>query len=434
MCWDTKIETMDRSSLENLQLSLLQTTVQRAQQAPYYAELFKKERIVPASIKSLDDLRRIPFITKDDLRDQYPYGFLAVPRDKIVRMHSSSGSTGKPTVIFHTMQDIREWSGLIARCMYMSGVRESDVFQNMTGYGLFTGGLGFHYGAEELGAMVIPVGAGNTKRQIMLMREFETSVIHIIPSYALHFIKSLQEAGIDPRREFKLRIAYLGAEPHSDETRLRVEAALGVQAFNSYGLSEMNGPGVAFECTKKHGMHVWEDNFLIEIINPITLEPVKEGEDGEIVFTTLKREGMPLLRYRSKDIAAVITEPCPCGRTHRRLTRIKGRTDDMLIVKGVNMYPVQIEKTLMAIPQVGSNYLIQLDHKDFNDHMIVKVEVQAEMFHGDLKELQVLRKTITENLRSELLVTPEVELVEPGTLPQSEGKAVRVVDNRKQWG
>jgi phenylacetate-CoA ligase len=250
----------------------------------------------------------------------------------------------------------------------------------------------------------------------------------------LHFIKSLQDEGIDPKSEFKLRIAYLGAEPHSDETRLRVEAALGVQAFNSYGLSEMNGPGVAFECTQKHGMHVWEDNFLIEIINPTTLEPVKEGEVGEIVFTTLKREGMPLLRYRSKDIAAVITEPCPCGRTHRRLSRIKGRTDDMLIVKGVNMYPVQIEKTLMAIPQVGSNYLIQLDHKDFNDHMIVKVEVRAEMFHGDLKELQVLRKIITENLRSELLVTPEVELVEPGTLPRSEGKAVRVVDNRKQWG
>jgi len=434
MYWNTEAETLSRSSLDKQQVELLQKTIGRAQQAPYYAELLKKEHITPDSITSLDDLRRIPFITKDDLRDQYPYGFLAVSRDRIVRMHSSSGTSGQPTVIFHTMQDIREWSNLIARCMYMTGVRESDVFQNMTGYGLFTGGLGFHYGAEQLGAMVIPVGAGNTKRQIMLMREFDTSVIHIIPSYALHFIKSLQEAGIDPRREFKLRMAYLGAEPHSDETRKRVEAALGVEAFNSYGLSEMNGPGVAFECTEKNGMHIWEDNFLIELINPKTLEPVKEGEDGEIVFTTLKREGMPLLRYRSKDIAAVITEPCPCGRTHRRISRIKGRTDDMLIVKGVNMYPVQIEKTLMAIPQVGSNYLIQLEHKDFNDHMIVKVEVKGEMFHGDFKELQALRKTITESLRSELLVTPEVDLVEPGTLPLSEGKAVRVIDNRKQWG
>ena len=434
MFWDKNNETLDRGSLEKLQLSLLQQTVERAQQAPFYADVFSKNGITAAGIKSLDDLRRIPFITKDDLREHYPYGFLAVSRDKIVRMHSSSGTSGSPTVIFHTMQDIRQWSELIARCMYMTGVRESDVFQNMTGYGLFTGGLGFHYGAEQLGAMVIPVGAGNTKRQIMLMREFETSVIHIIPSYALHFIKSLQEAGIDPKREFKLRIAYLGAEPHSDETRLRVEAALGVQAFNSYGLSEMNGPGVAFECMEKKGMHVWEDSFLTEIIDPVTLEPVKEGAAGEIVFTTLRREGMPLLRYRTKDIAAVIAEPCACGRTHRRITRIKGRTDDMLIVKGVNMYPVQIEKTLMAIPQVGSNYLIQLEHKDYNDHMIVKVEVQADMFHGDMKELQALRKTITENLRSELLVTPEVDLVEPNTLPRSEGKAVRVIDNRHQWG
>ena len=434
MFWDNHTETLDRGSLEQLQLSLLQQTVERARQAPFYADVFSKNGITAAGIKSLDDLRRIPFITKDDLREHYPYGFLAVSRDKIVRMHSSSGTSGSPTVIFHTMQDIRQWSELIARCMYMTGVRESDVFQNMTGYGLFTGGLGFHYGAEQLGAMVIPVGAGNTKRQIMLMREFETSVIHIIPSYALHFIKSLQEAGIDPKREFKLRIAYLGAEPHSDETRLRVEAALGVQAFNSYGLSEMNGPGVAFECMEKKGMHVWEDSFLTEIIDPVTLEPVKEGAAGEIVFTTLRREGMPLLRYRTKDIAAVIAEPCACGRTHRRITRIKGRTDDMLIVKGVNMYPVQIEKTLMAIPQVGANYLIQLEHKDYNDHMIVKVEVQADMFHGDMKELQALRKTITESLRSELLVTPEVDLVEPNTLPRSEGKAVRVIDNRRQWG
>lgn len=434
MYWDREAETLNRESLEQQQVHFLQKTIGRAQQAPYYADLFKKRGISPDAITSFDDLRRIPFTTKDDLRDQYPYGFLAVSRDRIVRMHSSSGTSGSPTVIFHTMQDIREWSGLIARCMYMTGVRSSDVFQNMTGYGLFTGGLGFHYGAEQLGAMVIPVGAGNTKRQIMLMREFDTSVIHVIPSYALHFIKSLQEAGIDPRREFKLRMAYLGAEPHSDETRKRVEAALGVEAFNSYGLSEMNGPGVAFECTEKNGMHIWEDHFLIELINPKTLEPVKEGEDGEIVFTTLKREGMPLLRYRSKDIASFIAEPCPCGRTHRRITRIKGRTDDMLIVKGVNMYPVQIEKTLMAIAEVGSNYIIELEHKDFNDHMIVKVEVKGEMFHGDFKELQKLRKTITENLRSELLITPEVDLVEPGSLPQSEGKAVRVIDNRKQWG
>jgi phenylacetate-CoA ligase len=282
--------------------------------------------------------------------------------------------------------------------------------------------------------MVIPSGPGNTKRQIMLMKEFDTTVIHIIPSYALHMIKAFAEEGVDPKKDLKLRIAYLGAEPHSEETRRRVEEAFGVQAFNSYGLSEMNGPGVAFECTEKTGMHAWEDSYIMEVINPKTLEPVQEGDEGELVFTTLKREGMPILRYRSKDLAAVYTEPCPCGRTHRRITRIKGRTDDMLIVKGVNMYPVQIEKTLMAFSQVGTNFLITLDHKDYNDHMTVKVEVSPEMFTGDMKALQTLRKSITEKLRSEILITPEVQLVEPDTLPKSEGKAVRVIDNRKQWG
>jgi len=434
MFWDNYNETLDRIALQKLQLKLLQQTVERAQHSPYYGAVFKKEGISPDTIKSLDDLRRIPFATKDILRENYPYGLLATSKDKIVRMHSSSGTTGRPTVIFHTINDIKGWAGLVARCMYMTGVRATDVFQNMMGYGLFTGGIGFHYGAEQLGAMVIPSGPGNTKRQIMLMREFDTTVIHIIPSYALHFFKAFEEEGISPKKDLKLRIAFLGAEPHSEETRRRVEDIFGVRAYNSYGLSEMNGPGVAFECQEKNGMHVWEDNYILEVINPKTLEPVNDGEEGELVFTTLKREGMPILRYRSKDLAAVYPDPCPCGRTHRRITRIKGRTDDMLIVKGVNMYPVQIEKTLMAFPQVGTNFLITLDHKDYNDHMTVKVEVSPEMFTGDMKALQDLRKSITEKLRSEILVTPEVQLVEPDTLPKSEGKAVRVIDNRKQWG
>lgn len=434
MFWDNYNETIDRFSLEKLQLKLLRQTVQQVQNAPYYRELFKKEGISPDTIRTLDDLRRIPFVTKDTLREQYPYGFLAVSRDEIVRIHSSSGTTGRPTVIFHTQNDINEWALLIARCMYMTGVRKSDVFQNMMGYGLFTGGIGFHYGAEKLGALVIPAGPGNTKRQIMLMREFETTVIHIIPSYALHMIKAFAEEGVDPKKDLKLRIAYLGAEPHSEETRRRIEDAFGVRAYNSYGLSEMNGPGVAFECPEQNGMHVWEDAYILEVINPKTLEPVKDGEEGELVFTTLKREGMPILRYRSKDLAAVYPEPCSCGRTHRRITRIKGRTDDMLIVKGVNMYPVQIEKTLMSFPEVGSNFLIILDHKDYNDHMTVKVEVSSAMFTGDLKPLQDLRRAITERLRSEILITPEVQLVEPDSLPKTEGKAVRVIDNRNQWG
>jgi phenylacetate-CoA ligase len=434
MFWDQETETLGRAELAALQLRLLQQTVGSAGNAPYYKGLFRQAGIAAEKIKSLDDLRRIPFVTKEVLREHYPYGFLAVPRDRIVRMHSSSGTTGRPTVIFHTMQDISEWTGLVARCMYMTGVRPGDVFQNMMGYGLFTGGLGFHYGAERLGAMVIPAGAGNTQRQIMLMREFETSVIHIIPSYALHFVKAFAEQSVDPHTDLRLRIAFLGAEPHSDATRRRIEEIFGVSAFNSYGLSEMNGPGVAFECPRKHGMHVWEDSYILEVIDPQTLEPVKDGDEGELVFTTLKREGMPILRYRSKDLAAVYPEACDCGRTHRRITRIKGRTDDMLIVKGVNMYPVQIEKTLMAIPEVGSNYLITLDHKDYNDHMVVKVEVSAEIFTGDLKQLEGLKKRIVESLRAEILITPTVELVEPNSLPKSEGKAVRVIDNRRQWG
>ncbi|MCD6353535.1 MAG: phenylacetate--CoA ligase [Proteobacteria bacterium] len=434
MFWDNYNEAMDRSLLGKLQIKLLQETIKRATHSSYYSKLFKKERITPESIKTLDDLRRIPFVTKDTLREEYPYGFLATSKDKIVRLHSSSGTTGKPTVIFHTANDISEWTGLLARCMYMTGVRFGDVFQNMMGYGLFTGGLGFHYGAERLGTLVIPAGPGNTKRQIMLMREFETTVIHIIPSYALYLIKTLEEMNIDPTRDLHLQIGFLGAEPHSEATRQRIEEGLGINAYNSYGLSEMCGPGVAFECQEKQGMHVWEDSYILEVIDPKTMKPVKDGEEGELVFTTLKREGMPILRYRTRDLAVVYPEPCACGRTHRRISRIKGRADDMIIVKGVNMYPIQIEKTLMAISEVGSNFQIILDRKDDNDHMIVKVEVSNDVFQGDLKKLQNLRKRIVNGLYTEILVTPEVELVEPNSLPRSEGKAVRVIDNRDQWG
>ena len=434
MFWDRQHETLERDSLKKLQLRLLKKTVEQAAKSPYYGALFKKKGISPGRIKGLDDIRRIPFVGKDELREQYPYGFLAVPKEKIVRMHSSSGTTGRATVIFHTASDINEWAELIARCMYMVGVRASDVFQNMMGYGLFTGGLGFHYGAEKLGALVIPAGAGNSRRQIMLMQEFETTVIHIIPSYALHLLETFRSLGVEPGKDLKLRIAFVGAEPHTEETRRRIEAAYGVKAYNSYGLSEMNGPGVAFECQQQCGLHVWEDSYIVEVIDPETLEPVRDGDEGELVFTSLKREGMPIVRYRTRDLAYIYPDSCPCRRTHRRISRIKGRTDDMLIVKGVNMFPVQIEKTLMAIPEVGSNFQIILDKKDDNDLMTIKVEVVSTMFTGDMQHLQGLRKRIIEELRSEILVTPEVELVEPDSLPRSEGKAVRVIDNRKQWG
>ncbi|HQB14031.1 MAG TPA: phenylacetate--CoA ligase, partial [Syntrophales bacterium] len=315
-------------------------------------------------------------------------------------------------------------------CMYMSGMRKSDVFQNMMTYGLFTGGLGFHYGAERIGALVIPAGAGNSKRQIQLLKDFETTVIHIIPSYALHLSTVFEELRMDPK-DTKIRIAYVGAEPHSEKMRQKIEALYGFKAYNSYGLSEMNGPGVAFECPVQNGLHIWEDNFIAEILDPATLQPVPDGEEGELVLTTLRREGMPILRYRTKDLTRIIPGDCPCGRTHRRIERIKGRTDDMMILKGVNIFPIQIEKKLMEIPGVGKNFLIILDREGFNDHMTVKVEVERQFFDGDLKHLEQLRKRIVEELKSDILITPKVDLVTPESLPQSEGKAKRVIDNRK---
>jgi len=429
--WEKNVETIDRKKLEKLQLTRLKKTVTNAGKSYYYGKLFKEKGISADSIKSLEDIRKIPFTNKDDLREHWPYGFIAVSKDELVRMHSSSGTTGRATVVFHTSDDIAVWSNLLARCMYMAGMRKSDVFQNMMTYGLFTGGLGFHYGAEKIGALVIPAGAGNSKRQIQLMMDFETTVVHVIPSYALHLSTVFSELNLDPRKQTKVRIAFLGAEPHTEKMRLKIEEIYGYKAFNSYGLSEMNGPGVAFECPCQEGMHIWEDSFLTEIIDPQTLQPVADGEEGELVMTTLERKGMPLLRYRTKDLTRIIPAPCTCGRTHRRIERIKGRTDDMLILKGVNIFPMQIEKKLMEIPGVGTNFLIILEREEFNDSMTVKVEVTKDYFSGEVKQLEALRRKIIEELKSEILITPRVDLVEPESIPKGEGKAMRVQDNRK---
>jgi phenylacetate-coenzyme A ligase PaaK-like adenylate-forming protein len=429
--WEREIETLKPKELRRLQLRRLKKTLRQAGTSPFYSGLFKKHRVSAEKVEGLEDLKEIPFTTKQDLRDQFPYGFLTVPREKIVRLHSSSGTTGRATAVFHTQKDLGGWANLVARCMYMAGVRKQDVFQNMSGYGLFTGGLGFQYGAERLGALTIPSGSGNSKRQIHLMQDFGTTVVHIIPSYALHLWKVFGEMGLEPKRDTQLRILLIGAEPHSEATRQRIEEMYGVDAFNSYGLSEMNGPGVAFECPQKKGMHFWEDAFLVEVIDPKTGEVLPDGVEGELVYTTLNREAMPMIRYRSKDLAAIFPEPCPCGRTHRRMSRIKGRSDDMFILKGVNIFPLQIDTTLMNIPEVGTNYLIVLERENFEDRMIVRVEVRPQFFRGDLWQLENLRKQITEALKSELLVTPKVELVEPDSLPKSEGKAVRVMDKRE---
>ncbi|MFW6137582.1 MAG: phenylacetate--CoA ligase family protein [Spirochaetota bacterium] len=424
--WDSYVETMSRGELEQLQLERLNKTLARAGSSAFY-----KGRL-PDSVSSLDQLKEIGFTTKPDLRNSYPCGMTTAPMEDMIRMHSSSGTTGSTTVIYHTRGDIDNWTELVARSMHMTGVRKSDVFQNMMGYGLFTGGLGLHYGSERLGCLTIPASSGNSRRQIRLMMDFGTTVIHITPSYALHLYSIIEHQGLHPREDLKLRIAFLGAEPYSDETRKKIEQLYGVDAFNSYGLSEMNGPGVAFECTAKQGMHVWEDSYILEVVDPKTGECVEDGREGEVVLTTLMREGMPLIRYRTGDIASVYTGECPCGRTHRRISRIKGRSDDMLIIKGVNLYPLQIEKVLMNIPQVGNNYLIEIDKTDYLDTLNIKVEVGPQIFHGEIGELEALKNRITQDLKNEILIAPRVVLVEPNSLPASEGKAVRVIDKRNK--
>ncbi len=427
-CWEPEVEAIDRRDLEKLQLARLNETLRRASRSPYYGPLLEEAGI--GSAGSLRDLQRLPFTGKQDLRDRFPYGFLAVEREEVVRLHSSSGTTGNPTVVYHTREDIEAWQNLVARCMYMTGVRRRDVFQNMMGYGLFTGGIGFHYGAEKLGVLTIPTGPGNSKRQIWFLKAFQTTVVHILPSYALRLHTFFEEAGVDPRRDLALRIAFIGAEPHSEEIRRRIEALYGIRAYNSYGLSEMCGPGVAFECPCQQGMHLWEDQFYPEIIDPATGEVLPEGEEGELVLTTLNRRAMPLLRYRTRDLTRLLPGRCPCGRTHRRIDRIKGRSDDMLIINGVNLFPIQIERTLMKIPGVGNNYLIEIHKENYLDRIVVKVEVNEKSFGGTLAELEKLQRCVTEELRSELGVTPLVKLVEPSELPVTEGKAQRVVDHR----
>ena len=428
MYWNADLETLTSAALQELQLSRLRQTVARAAQSPFYGRRLQEAGVSAADLHALADVRRMPLTTKDDLR-AHGREMLSLPLADMVRLHASSGTTGQATVIYYTRADIEAWADLVARSLYMAGMRAADVFQNMMGYGLFTGGLGFHYGAERLGALTIPVGAGNSQRQLQLMQQFATTALHIIPSYALYLLNTFAQQGLDPR-DLPLRLAFVGAEPHSEDMRRRIEAAYGVKAYNSYGLSEMNGPGVAFECPEQNGLHVWEDAFLLEVLNPETLEPAPPGEPGELVFTNLTREGMPLLRYRTRDLASFDDSPCPCGRSFKRLSRIMGRTDDMVIIKGVNIFPLQIDKVLMAMPEVGTQYLVELTRQDFSDQMLVKVEVQQTFFQEDLKYLKQLQKRITEALKSELLVTPRVELVEPNTLPRTEGKAQRVVDKR----
>ncbi len=430
MYWQEEIETMNRSDLEELQLKRLKKNIESAKNSSHYGKLFNELNITSENIHSLDDLRKIPFTTKDDLRNCYPFGMASIPLKDCVRVHSSSGTTGNPTVVLHSKKDLDEWANQVARCMYMVGLRDTDVFQNTSGYGMFTGGLGFQYGAEKLGALTVPAAAGNTKRQIKFITDFGTTCLHIIPSYATRLAEVFYELGIDPRKETKLKTICIGAEPHSEEQRKRIEQLLGVKAYNCFGMSEMNGPGVAFECTEQNGLHIWEDYVIVEIIDPVTLEPVPDGTIGELVLTTINREAMPLFRYRTRDLTRIIPGTCPCGRTHKRLDRFKGRSDDMIILKGVNIFPIQIEKILMNFKELANNYLITIETVGNSDEMQVEVEI-SDLFTDDYSTLQKLSKNITHQLKDELLITPRLKLVAKGSLPVQEGKAIRVRDLRK---
>lgn len=424
-----EFEKLTRSEIEALQTERLKKTVRQCMNSEFYRRRFAESHIDPDDIRSLSDLSRIPFTTKQDLRDSYPFGMSAVPLSRVVRLHSSSGTTGTPTVILHTQRDLDEWANAVARCLYMVGLRPGDIFQNSSGYGMFTGGLGFQYGAERLGMLTVPAAAGNTKRQIKFITDFGTTALHAIPSYAGRLYEVMEEMGIDPRRDTHLRTLIIGAEPHSEEQRRRIEQMLGVKAYNSFGMSEMCGPGVAFECTEQNGLHIWEDYYIVEIVDPMTLEPVPEGEVGELVLTTINREAMPLLRYRTRDLTRILPGECPCGRHHLRLDRMKGRSDDMIILKGVNIFPIQIETVLMQFAELGNDYLITLTNEEANDLMTVEVELNA--FSDDYRRLQVLTKEITRQLKDEILITPVVRLVSKGSLPKQEGKAIRVRDLRK---
>jgi phenylacetate-CoA ligase len=432
MIYNEDFETLPRPALEALQLKRLQNTLARVYaNVPYYRESFDKARIRPDSVKSLEDLQRLSFTCKQDMRDSYPYGLFAASMEDIVRIHASSGTTGKPTVVGYTRKDIDIWSELMARSFVAAGVHKGDIIHNAYGYGLFTGGLGAHYGAERLGASVIPMSGGNTKKQIMIMQDFGSTVLTCTPSYSLFMAEEAREEGVD-FRNLNLHVGIFGAEPWSETMRAEIESKLNLCAIDIYGLSEIMGPGVAIECREaKKGLHIWEDHFIPEIINPETGDRLPEGETGELVITTITKEGIPLIRYRTRDITCINYEPCTCGRTHARINRMSGRSDDMLIIRGVNVFPSQIESILMGIEGVEPHYLLIVDRKDNLDTLEVQVEVDDRLFSDEIKHLQTLSHVIEKEIKDMLGVTCRARLVESRTITRSEGKAKRGIDNRK---
>ncbi len=434
MIYNEEFETLPREVLEALQLKRLKQVVQRVYHTVgFYRRVFDEASVTPDDIKTLDDLKRFPFTSKQDLRDNYPFGMFAVPMSSVVRLHASSGTTGRSTVVGYTKRDIDTWSELMARCFVAAGLTKNDIIHNAYGYGLFTGGLGAHYGAEKLGASVIPMSGGNTKRQIMILQDFGPTAICCTPSYALNLAEQGKAMGVD-MRSLKLRVGIFGAEPWSEKMRQEIENVLGIKALNIFGLSEIMGPGVAMECLEgRHGMHIFEDHFLVETINPETGEVLPPGEEGELVFTTITKEAFPLVRYRTRDLSRLITEPCRCGRTLHRMDRVMGRSDDMLIIRGVNVFPSQIEAILLAIKGVEPHYQLIVDRAGTLDTLEIQVEVGEQVFANadEVKVLQNMERRIVKDIKDYLGVSAKVKLVEPKTLQRFEGKASRVQDKRR---
>ncbi len=432
MIYNEEYETMPREALEAIQLRRLQTTVARVYNTvPFYRKRFDEVGVKVDDVRSLDDLRRLPFTYKDNLRDNYPFGMFTVPMDDVVRIHASSGTTGKPTVVGYTARDIQTWSELMARTLMAGGATRGDMIHNAYGYGLFTGGLGFHYGAEKLGASVIPISGGNTKRQVMIMTDFGPTILTCTPSYALLIAEVAEEMGVDFRK-FNFKAGIFGAEPWSEQMREEIERKLNLKAMDIYGLSEIIGPGVSVECIEaQNGLHIFEDHFIPEIIDPDTEEVLPYGTPGELVFTTITKEAFPVIRYRTRDISILYPEPCRCGRTIVRMGRVQGRSDDMLIIRGVNVFPSQIESVIMEIDGIEPHYQLEVAREGRLDTLTVKVEVNEKVFSDEVKNLQNMERNLEKNIKEMLSVSAQVKLVEPKSIQHSEGKAVRVIDKRE---
>jgi phenylacetate-CoA ligase len=430
--WNKTIETMPRKQLRELQLKKLKAQVKHCyDNSPFYQRKFKAEGLTPDSIKTLEDLQKVPFTVKSDLRDNYPMGLVAVDSADIVEIHASSGTTGNPIIGAYTRSDMDAWQELMARSIYTTGGRKEDVIHIAYGYGLFTGGLGFHYGAQKIGTEIVPASGGMTQRQIKLMKDLGVTILCCTPSFAVYLAETMATEGVNSKKDLKLRVGIFGAEPWSEKTRERINAALGIEAFDVYGLTELCGPGVSVECPEHNGLHVWEDHFIVETINSETGEVLPEGEEGELVFTPLSKTGLPLLRYRTRDISVIETDMCPCRRTHSRMMRVSGRSDDMLIIRGVNVFPSQIEYVIMGFPELATQYQIYVDRPDALDTFAVKVELTEETSKSACLNLNELKCRILSKINNVTGLNPEIQIVKYGEIPRTEGKAKHVFDNRK---